>query len=181
MSGGRIKKPLSAGICAASGAVFAALLVLLDQYTKLLSAAHLKRQEAFELIPGVLELKYLYPENRGIAFGMFQGKTAFFAVVSLILFAVIIWVFMRLPKERYYLPLMTVCVLMLSGALGNLIDRVFRGYVIDFIYFSLIDFPIFNMADIYVVCGGILLVFLVFFKYKEEDDFDFLSFKKKER
>lgn len=76
---------------------------------------------------------------------------------------------------------MAVCVLMLSGALGNMIDRVFRGYVIDFIYFSLIDFPVFNMADIYVVCGGILLVIFVFFKYKKEDDFDFLSFRKKEK
>lgn len=175
------KTPLSAGLCTLLSSLFAAIAVFLDQYTKILAAAHLKGKEAVSLIPGVLELKYLYPENRGIAFGMFQGSTAFFAVVSMILFALIIWVFVKIPKKRYYIPLMAVCVLMLSGALGNMIDRVFRGYVIDFIYFSLINFPVFNMADIYVVCGGILLVILIFFKYKKDDDFDFLSFRKKEK
>ena len=167
---------LSAGRCAFFSILFVAGAVFLDQYTK-----HLKGKEAVSLIPGILELKYLYPENRGIAFGMFQGSTTFFAVVSMILFALIIWVFVKIPKKRYYIPLMAVCALMLSGALGNMIDRVFRGYVIDFIYISLIDFPVFNMADIYVVCGGILLVILVFFKYKKDDDFDFLSFRKKEK
>lgn len=172
---------LSSGWCAFFSSLFVAGAVFLDQYTKLLAAARLKGKEALSLIPGILELKYLYPENRGIAFGMFQGSTAFFAVVSMVLFALIIWVFVRIPKKPYYVPFMAVCVLMLSGALGNMIDRVFRGYVIDFIYISLIDFPVFNMADIYVVCGGILLVILVFFKYKNDDDFDFLSFRKKER
>ena len=67
-----------------------------------------------------------------------------------------------------------------GGAAGNFIDRLFRGYVVDFIYFSLIDFPVFNIADIYVVCGGIVLVFLVVFKYKDED-FEFLSLKIKDK
>ena len=175
------KTPLSAGLCTLLSSLIVIIAVFLDQYTKFLAAAYLKGKEAVSLIPGILELKYLYPENRGIAFGMFQGSTAFFAVVSMILFILIIWIFLKMPKNRYYMPLMAVCVLMLSGALGNMIDRVFRGYVIDFIYFSLIDFPVFNMADIYVVCGGILLVIFVFFKYKKEDDFDFLSFRKKEK
>ena len=56
-----------------------------------------------------------------------------------------------------------------------MIDRFRQGYVVDFIYFSLIDFPTFNVADIYVTCGIIALVFLIFFRYKEEDDFDFLK------
>ena len=67
---------------------------------------------------------------------------------------------------------------MVSGALGNFIDRVFRKYVVDFIYFSLIDFPVFHMADIYVVCSGILLVILVCFKYKNDEDYHFLRLKK---
>lgn len=169
------------GLCTIAGILLIAGAVFLDRYTKLLAAAHLKGKEAIILIPGVLELKYLYPENRGIAFGMFQGSTTFFAVVSMILFVLTIWIFLRIPKRRYYAPLMAVCVLLMSGALGNMIDRVFQGYVIDFIYISLIDFPIFNLADIYVVCSGILLVILVFFKYKNDDDFDFLSFRKKEQ
>ena len=59
--------------------------------------------------------------------------------------------------------------------MGNFIDRVFRGYVVDFIYFSLIDFPTFNVADIYVTCGITVMVFLMFFRYTEENDFDFLK------
>lgn len=66
-----------------------------------------------------------------------------------------------------------------SGALGNLIDRIRLKYVIDFIYFSLIDFPVFNVADIYVTVSMIVLLLLVLFYYKDEDDFAFLSPKKK--
>ena len=66
--------------------------------------------------------------------------------------------------------------ILFSGALGNFIDRTFYGYVTDFIYFSLIDFPVFNIADIYVVCGGILLAVLVIFRYKDED-FYFINHK----
>lgn len=63
---------------------------------------------------------------------------------------------------------------MVSGAVGNCIDRVFRGYVVDFVYFSLINFPVFNVADIFVVCSGISLVLLVCFKYKDDNDYQFL-------
>ena len=65
-----------------------------------------------------------------------------------------------------------------AGAVGNMIDRVFRGYVIDFFYFSLIDFPVFNVADIYVVVSILVLVYLFLAVYKEED-FDFLQKRKK--
>ena len=58
----------------------------------------------------------------------------------------------------------------------SFIDRAFYGYVTDFIYFALIDFPVFNIADIYVVCGGILLAVLVIFRYKDED-FYFINHK----
>jgi signal peptidase II len=152
-----------------------AFLVLLDQGTKLLAAAYLKGQPGIPLIDQVLELHYLYPENRGIAFGMFQGKTGLFAIVNVLLFAGILWFYLKIPQKRYYIPLMAVCLLLLSGAFGNLIDRFYRGYVIDFIYFSLIDFPVFNVADIYVVSAGILLILLTLFKYKQEHDFDFIS------
>ena len=72
-------------------------------------------------------------------------------------------------KTRYYLPLILILFLMVSGAAGNFIDRAVRGAVVDFIYVSLIDFPIFNLADIYVVCSGILLILFVCLKYKDED------------
>lgn len=76
---------------------------------------------------------------------MFQGSVLFFAVVSILFLLVLIYAWMRIPKERFYLPLLTIAAVLASGALGNFIDRFFRGYVIDFIYFSLIDFPVFNL------------------------------------
>lgn len=146
------------------------VLVLLDQLTKLWAARVLKGTGGIPLIPGVFELYYLYPENRGIAFGMFQGGTVVFAVFSIILIIGILILFARMPKTKRFLPAGIVFALLLSGALGNLIDRCVRGYVIDFLYFSLIHFPVFNLADTYVVCGGILLVLFGLFLYKDDED-----------
>ena len=156
----------------------AVLLVLLDQYTKHLAALHLKNQSDIRIIPDVLHLTYLYPENRGIAFGLMQGGTAVFAVLSLILMAVILYVLFRIPGTSRYVPMKIICILLLSGAAGNLIDRVFRGYVIDFIYFCLIDFPVFNLADVFVVSGGALLIITGIFVYKEDSDYAFIFGKR---
>ena len=75
----------------------------------------------------------------------------------------------KLPFTRRYLPLRVCMVLLVSGALGNVIDRVMHRYVVDFFYFKLIDFPVFNVADIYVTVGTFILAFLLLFYYKEED------------
>lgn len=148
------------------------LLILLDQLAKYEVLLHLKNHSNISLIPGVLELSYV--ENRGMAFGMLEGKQFLFVGMCVLFCAALVWMFVRIPKSRYYLPLLLTGAVLFGGAAGNFIDRLFRGYVVDFIYFSLIDFPVFNLADIYVVCGGIVLVLLVIFKYKDED-FDFLT------
>ena len=88
----------------------------------------------------------------------------------------LLWLFYKIPKTGYYLPLILTGGILAGGALGNFIDRAFRGFVVDFIYITLIDFPVFNVADIYVVCGGILLAILVLFYYKDED-FEFIRCK----
>ena len=75
----------------------------------------------------------------------------------------------RIPHGKRYYPLFGCMVLLASGALGNLIDRVWRGYVVDFFYFKLIDFPIFNVADCYVVVSAGLLILLTGFFYQEEE------------
>lgn len=152
------------------------VLTLLDQVSKHLILTYLKGENDISLIPGVLQLRYI--ENRGMAFGLFEGKIPVFVILCLLFFCLFVYVYARIPRTRYYLPLAVTSVIMVSGALGNFIDRVFRGYVVDFIYFSLIDFPVFNMADIYVVCSGILLVLLVCFKYRNDEDYDFLRIKK---
>lgn len=71
-----------------------------------------------------------------------------------------------------------MCILLAAGAIGNFIDRVRFGYVRDFIYFKIINFPVFNVADCYVTVSVIIFIILILFVYKNEDDFAFLSLKK---
>ena len=82
----------------------------------------------------------------------------------------------KMPADKKYNLMHLTAVLVAGGAIGNMIDRVVQDYVVDFIYFVLIDFPIFNVADIYVTCATVLFVVTVLFYYKEED-FSFLSIK----
>lgn len=143
------------------------LLVLLDQYTKFLAIIHLKDQESFVIIKNVFELEYL--ENRGAAFGMLQNQRWFFIILTTIMLFVIAYMFFITPKTKKYLPLNISMVFIAAGAFGNFIDRLFRGFVVDFFYFSLIDFPIFNVADIYVTVTFFVLMLLLFVYYKDED------------
>ena len=129
--------------------------------------AHLKDQSAFVLWNNVFELHYL--ENRGAAFGIFQNQRWFFVIMTIVILVVVSWFYGRTPVEKRYLPLRTCMIVLTAGAIGNFIDRLTRGYVVDFFYFSLIDFPIFNVADIYVTVTFIVLVLLIFFYYKDED------------
>lgn len=148
-------------------------LVLLDQGTKYLAIRYLKGTSGISLIDNVLNLRYL--ENRGMAFGLLQNKILFLVLTCIVFFVAIIYLFIKAPATVYYRPLLYTAAIVFAGAMGNFIDRVFRGYVVDFIYFSLIDFPTFNVADIYVTCGITVMVFLMFFRYTEENDFDFLK------
>ena len=148
------------------------LLIVLDQITKLFAIAHLKTIDSISLIRGVFELRYL--ENRGAAFGMMQNMKVIFVIIALLMLMFVIFALLKLPDNKRYLPLRIIMILIGAGAVGNLIDRLFRGFVVDFFYFSLIDFPIFNVADIYVSVSCILLVILVLFVYKD-GDFEFLN------
>ena len=151
------------------------LLVVLDQFTKVLALQNLKGQEPITIIPDVFQL--LYVENRGAAFGILQTKQWVFLIITAIVLAALIWALPRMSRERHFLPLRLCLCFIGAGAVGNMIDRIFRGYVVDFFYFKLIDFPVFNVADIYVTTSAIVLIFLIVFLYKEED-FDRLFSKK---
>lgn len=154
------------------------LLVLFDQYTKMLAIESLKGKAPYKLIPDVLHFEYVI--NRGAAFGMMQNKQITFIILTIIILTVIAFIYTKTPKTRRYLAFRVTLVLLTAGAIGNFIDRLINNYVHDFIYFVLIDFPVFNVADCYVTVSAFLLVFLVLFVYKNEDDFDFLAIKKKE-
>lgn len=155
------------------GGLFAfALLLGLDQLTKWFAAAKLKGTAGIAVIPDVFELFYL--ENRGAAFGMFANRQWVFVMVALIMCAAAIYVYLFTPPERHYHGLRACTMLIAAGAVGNMIDRIVHHYVIDFLYVSLIDFPVFNIADCYVVIGSVLLVVLIFTLYSK-DDFSFLD------
>ena len=155
--------------------VSTAVVVAFDQWTKNLAVEHLKGQEDISLIPGVLCLHYL--ENRGAAFGIFQDQRTFLLILTAIILICVCYVLWRIPSDKKYNLLKLLCIMITAGGIGNLIDRVRLNYVVDFIYFSLIDFPVFNVADIYVTTSMFLLLILVLCYYKDED-FQFLKWKR---
>lgn len=159
----------------AAAGIFALALLFMDQYAKYLAQTHLKGQTDIVWIPGVFELHYL--ENRGAAFGLFQNRQYLFLVLCVFFLCATVFFLAKIPATRHYLPLYAITAALSAGAAGNGIDRALNGYVTDFFYFSLIDFPVFNMADIYVTVGGFLLILLVCFVYQEED-FAFLQRKR---
>ena len=152
------------------------VLVFIDQITKVLAVRFLKDIKEFPLIKNIFVLEYL--ENRGAAFGMLQGKQFFFFFSFVILAILVLIFFFKVPATKRYLPL-TICVIFISaGAIGNSIDRIRNQFVVDFFYFKPINFPVFNVADIYVTLATIALILLILFYYKEED-FDKLLSRRK--
>jgi len=154
--------------------VLFAVLVGLDLVTKLWAQNTLP-EKPISLIQGVFELRYL--ENRGAAFGLLQNQRTFFIILTIIFLAAMVYVYMRIPSDKKYLPLRLLVIIVSAGAFGNFYDRLKLTYVRDFLYFSLIDFPIFNVADIYVTCSAVAFFILVVFVYKE-DDLAFMEKKK---
>ncbi len=150
------------------------LLISLDQFTKYLAVLKLKEQSAFDIIPGILELNYL--ENRGAAFGMLKNQKFFFVFVAIVIIGLIIYFLYKAPDTKKFNILHLLLVMIASGAIGNMLDRIRLDYVVDFIYLVIIQFPIFNVADMYVTVATAILVIMLLFVYKEED-LNFLSFK----
>ena len=153
-----------------------AVFIFLDQYAKYYAVLKLKNQPPYVLFDGIFELRYL--ENRGAAFGLLQDQKFFFIFIALLILCVILYVLFKAPYQKQYIKLHMTLVLIASGAVGNMIDRLRYDYVVDFLYFSLINFPIFNVADIYVTLASIYLVLLLLFVYKEAD-LEFLTFRAK--
>ena len=143
-------------------------LIGVDQIVKGWSVQHLKDQSAIVLWPGVFELSYV--ENRGAAFGMLEGQIGLFTVLTLTVILALIFVYFRLLPERKFWLTRVCCVGVMAGAVGNLIDRICLRYVVDMFYFKLIDFPVFNVADCYVVVGVFLFCCTAFLQKDLLDD-----------
>lgn len=141
-------------------------LVFLDQLTKWLVVLRLKPISDFPIINNVFHLTYV--ENRGAAFGILQGKHLFFIIMTSIVMVFITIYYFKLPSERKYHWMRLALILLAGGAIGNLMDRIRLGYVIDFLYFKLIDFPVFNFADICVVVGVAILSLFILINPEED-------------
>lgn len=171
------KKCLSGKMLIVDGILFVVLLAI-DQFTKYLAITHLKGNPAIVLIENVLELNYL--ENRGSAFGMLQNQKVFLLFVGVVFMAMILFFLFKLPNEKKFRIAHLLLAAVVAGGIGNMIDRIRFDFVVDFISFVLINFPIFNGADCFIVIGTIGLFILFMFVYKEED-LEFLSFQKKSK
>ncbi len=140
-------------------------LLAIDQLTKWWASTYLALNDSLVLIPDVFELRYC--ENTGIAFSLLENQRWVFIPISLLVSVLMIVILYRSPLRRYRTFRLT-CILIITGGLGNLIDRVVRGFVVDFFYFKLINFPIFNFADCCVVIGAVLLFIVILFIAKAE-------------
>lgn len=150
------------------------IILLADIFTKKLACAALSGGTSIPIIKNVFHLTYV--ENRGIAFGAFSGGRTFFVIISIIMIAALFVYLYKTPKERRTVWQKASIALVVGGAVGNLIDRVRLGYVIDFFDFRLINFPVFNVADIAVCIGiGMLMIHLIFFDNNTKADSDDLK------
>lgn len=149
--------------------ILGAVLVFIDRYTKILATEKLMGKEAFPIIKDVLVLQYLEGGNRGGAFGILYGQRAFFIVIAAVFIILMLLALIRIPATKKYRILRFFIVMISAGAVGNVIDRVQTGSVVDFIYIIYIHFPIFNVADIYVTVSAFALAILILFVYKEDD------------
>lgn len=142
-------------------ALFAAGIVAVDQITKFLTVAHIGLYQHVEMLPGVLGLTYV--QNTGAAFSSFEGMQWLFALIFLAFTGLILWEYFKKPQPFTRLERWCIAAIY-GGGLGNMIDRLRYGYVVDMIKTEFMEFPVFNVADCFITCGCImLLVHLVFF------------------
>jgi len=139
-------------------------LIGIDQFSKYLALKYLKGVSSIPIINDIFHLTYV--ENRGAAFGLFQNNQIIFVVVAMI--ACIVGLYYLYKKDLNLLAKSSI-ILLISGAIGNMIDRVRLGFVVDYFDFRIIWEYVFNVADIFVVVGTILLcIYILFFEDKEQ-------------
>lgn len=145
--------------------VITILLVLIDQIVKILVERHMFFGDTISIIDGFLHLTYV--QNRGIAFGIFQGKVDIISIATVIaIIGIIVYFFKNVKKSNLFEK--AAYVFIISGAVGNMIDRLTRGYVVDMIDFIGIWSFVFNIADVYINLGVILLLLDLLLKRRKD-------------
>lgn len=127
------------------------ILVFFDQLTKYLIDHNMKLYDSIPIIKNVFEIHYI--RNSGAAWGIFKDKQLFFYICFLLVLVMGCLFYIRCVKSGQFKDIRVLLILILAGGAGNFIDRIRFQYVIDFLYFKLIDFPVFNVADCYVTIG----------------------------
>ena len=142
--------------------------IAVDRAVKWFEIAGMTLGQSIEAIPGILNLTYV--RNRGVGFGMLEGVIWVPILVSVLVCAAILFAYLRVRP----LPKLVAIALGLlgAGAIGNLIDRLFFGHVVDLFELAFIRYPVFNVADIMVTIGSILLVFWLLFKSPDKRESD---------
>lgn len=144
------------------------VMVLVDQAVKYWAVTMLASVGTIPLIPGILQLTYV--ENRGAAFSILENQIWLFVILA---FAIVCGIIYVLHTGRIQAPLGKAALLIISaGAVGNVIDRVFRHYVVDMIETVFITFPVFNIADIYVCVGVALFAVYYLFIHKDKEEME---------
>lgn len=146
--------------------IIGALVLIGDILTKLWASGTLADVGMIPIIRGVFNLTYV--ENSGVAFGMMRDKRIVFVTLSVVILVILGMYFYRAKNKNIWLKLGTA--LIFSGSIGNMIERVSKGYVVDFLDFCLINFPVFNIADIAVCIGAAALVVHFLFYAEEKKD-----------
>ena len=136
-------------------ALFSAGAVALDQYTKYLTVANIALYEDVAFIPGFLGFTYV--QNTGAAFSTFLGQQWLFALIFLVFTAAVLWEYFKKPMPFTVFERFCIAAIY-GGGLGNMIDRIRLGYVVDMIETEFMDFPVFNVADCFICCGCIALI-----------------------
>ena len=145
-------------------ALFAAIIVGADQFTKYLTVANIPLHTHVDVIPGVVGLTYV--QNDGAAFSSFRGMQWLFLVIFILFTAFLVWEYVK--KSMPFTKFERWCIAAIyGGGLGNMIDRVRFGFVVDMIETEFITFPVFNVADCFICCGCFLLIAHLIFFNKE--------------
>lgn len=151
-------------------------LVILDQLSKAIAVTNLKNSDSVTVIKGLFALTYV--ENKGAAWGVLSGRMSILVIITIILIPLFVFCMHKINKNKKLLDSSKLkgvsllhfdMILLLSGAIGNFIDRIIKGYVVDFFQFTFIDFPVFNVADCYITIGAVLFIIVYMFLLKDED------------
>ena len=151
--------------------IFIALLTAIDQVTKFIITSNFKLNESRPVFDDIFHITYI--RNQGAAWGMLQGKRILFLILTTLVVGFCIYILYNISGNRKYIMLTIDVIILTAGAIGNMIDRFKQGYVVDFLDFKLINFPVFNVADIYVTLSMVMIFILLLFVYKN-DDLDFI-------